>query len=183
MTDIETLKPVLETERLILRPICPDDYLAAFEWCGDPVVNRFMLYPLYTKAEDVRTWIESIDHTNPDAYEYVFVEKESGIVIGGGGLYYHPDIDVWAVGYNIRHDRWGRGYTPEAEKAIIAHVNSVRPIRELQGEFACDNPKSGRVMEKLGMSYLMDAEYSKFDGSATFKAKVYSSLGADGTKY
>lgn len=183
MTDIEKLKPVLETERLILRMIQPDDYLDAFEWCGDPVVNKFMLYPLYTKAEDVRTWIESIDHTNPDSYEYCFVEKETGKVIGSGGLYYHPDIDVWAVGYNLRHDRWNKGYVTEAEKAIIAHVNSVRPIRELQGEFACDNGGSGRVMEKLGMSYLMDAEYTRWDGSATFKAKVYSSLGAAGTRY
>ena len=45
--DIAKLKPTLETERLIVRPIMPDDYLDAFEWCGDPVVNKFMLYPLY----------------------------------------------------------------------------------------------------------------------------------------
>ena len=65
----------------------------------------------------------------------------------------------------------------EAERAIIDYVNSIRPIRELQGEFAVDNPGSGRVMEKLGMSFLKDTEYTKWDGSATFKAKIYSSLG------
>ena len=169
-------KPILETERLILRPIRAEDYLDAFEWCGDPVVNKYMLYSLYTKAEDVRKWIESIDHNNPDAYEYAFVEKESGKVIGSGGLYYHEDIDVWAVGYNLRHDRWGRGYVTEAERAIIEYVNSIRPIRELQGEFAQENVGSGKVMEKLGMSYLRDCEYTKWDGSATFKAYIYSSL-------
>lgn len=176
------MKPTLETERLIIRPIMPDDYLAAFEWCGDPVVNKFMLYSLYTKAEDVRTWLESINHEDPDSYEYGFVEKETGVLIGSGGLYYHPEIDVWAVGYNIRHDRWGKGLVAEAERAIIDYVNSIRPIRELQGEFAVDNPGSGRVMEKLGMSFLKDTEYTKWDGSATFKAKIYSSLGEEGTK-
>lgn len=178
---IEELKPVLETERLIVRPIMPEDYLAAFEWCGDPIVNKYMLYSLYTKAEDVRTWLESIDHSNPDSYEYGFVEKETGLLIGSGGLYYHPDIDVWAVGYNLRHDRWNKGYVTEAERAIIEHIRSVRGIRELQGEFAVDNGGSGRVMEKLGMSFLQDTEYTKWDGSATFKAKIYSSLGEKGT--
>lgn len=181
--DIAKLKPTLETERLIIRPIMPDDYLDAFEWCGDPIVNKFMLYSLYTKAEDVCTWLESIDHSNPDSYEYCFVEKETGKVLGSGGLYYHEDLDVWAVGYNLRHDRWGKGLVTEAERAIIEHVKSVRGIRELQGEFAVDNPGSGRVMEKLGMSFLQDTEYTKWDGTATFKAKIYSSLGEKGTKH
>lgn len=30
--DFSKLKPVLETERLIVRPIMPEDYLDAFEW-------------------------------------------------------------------------------------------------------------------------------------------------------
>lgn len=178
--EISKLKPTLETERLIIRPIQPEDYLDAFEWCGDPVVNKFMLYSLYTNADDVRKWIESIDHSNPDSFEYCFVEKSTGKVIGSGGLYYHEDIDVWAVGYNLRHDHWNKGFVTEAEKAIIEHVKKTRGIRELQGEFAVDNPGSGRVMEKLGMSFLQDTEYTKWDGSATFKAKIYSSLGKKG---
>ena len=44
----------LETERLILRPLCEDDYLDCFKWCGDARVNEFMIYPLYHKAEDVK---------------------------------------------------------------------------------------------------------------------------------
>jgi len=174
-------KPVIETERLILRPLDPEDYLAAFEWCGDSRVNKFMLYPLYTKAEDVRSWLESINHSDPDSYEYGFVEKETGMLIGSGGLYYHQDIDVWGVGYNIRYDRWGKGLTAEAEKAIIDYVKTVRTVREIQGEFAVENCGSGRVMEKLGLSFLRDSEYTKWDGSATFKSKIYSSLGKENT--
>ena len=50
----------LETERLILRDLVPEDYQAAFLWCGDPDVARYMVYPVYTKAEDVKTWLESL---------------------------------------------------------------------------------------------------------------------------
>ena len=43
----------------------------------------------------------------------------------------------------------------------------------LQGQFAVENNKSRRVMEKLGMQYYKDGEYTKKDGSATFKSQIY----------
>ena len=60
------MRVTIETERLILRPVVPDDYEAAFKWCGDPKVNKYMIYPLYTKAEDVRTYFESRNLDDPD---------------------------------------------------------------------------------------------------------------------
>jgi len=36
-----------------------------------------------------------------------------------------------------------------------------------------ENSKSCRVAEKLGMSYYEDTEYTKLDGSRTFKANIY----------
>ena len=51
------MKIQFETERLIIRPLVPDDAEAAFRWCGDPAVNTYMIYPLYHRAEDVRTWL------------------------------------------------------------------------------------------------------------------------------
>ncbi len=41
------MKVNFETERLIIRPLDPDDAEAAFRWCGDPNVNTYMIYPLY----------------------------------------------------------------------------------------------------------------------------------------
>ena len=59
----------IETERLILRPFVPEDYEAAFKWCGDPDVNEYMIYPLYKSAEDVKTWLESRNLDEPDNYD------------------------------------------------------------------------------------------------------------------
>ena len=59
----------IETERLILRNLTPEDWQAAFRWFGDPDVARYMVYPVYTRAEDVRTWIETLDPDDPDEYD------------------------------------------------------------------------------------------------------------------
>ncbi len=164
--------PTLETERLVLRPLTHDDLEAAFKWTGDPRVNKYMIYPLYKSAEDGRVWIDSL-YEDEKKLDYGFVLKENGQLIGSGGLYYHEDIDVWSVGYNLAYDYWHHGYTPEAIKRIIEYAQSKYLVRAIAGTFAIGNEGSRRVMEKLGMSFYEDTEYTKLDGSETFKAKTY----------
>lgn len=61
----------------------------------------------------------------------------------------------------------------EAIKAIIDYVDKEKGIRAVVGEFAKENHKSRRVMEKLGMTYWKDGSYTKLDGSATFESCKY----------
>ena len=48
--------PVLETERLILRPITPKDADAAIVWLSDEKVNKFMPYKLYKNTDLVKEY-------------------------------------------------------------------------------------------------------------------------------
>ncbi len=164
--------PNLETERLILRPLTVDDRDAIFKWTGDPRVNKYMIYPLYKKAEEADEWVKTL-YQDEYKLDYGFVLKETGQLIGSGGLYYHEDIDVWSVGYNLAYDYWHKGYTPEAMKRIIEYAQSKYLVRAIAGTFAIGNEGSRRVMEKLCMTFYEDTEYSKLDGSETFKAKTY----------
>lgn len=167
----------IETERLILRNLTPDDWQAAFRWCGDPDVARYMIYPVYTKAEDVKTlWLDKLDPDNPDGYDAGIVLKETGELIGSGGLYYNPEDDLWTIGYNLRKDQWGHGYAVETILGILEYVRTQREVRGIQGQFASENHKSRRVMEKLGMTCVGETTYSKLDGSETFPAKQYRRL-------
>lgn len=163
----------IETERLILRPLEPSDAEAAFRWCGDPEVNRYMIYPLYHRVEDVRAWLEKRNPDDPDAYDEGIVLKETGELIGSGGLTWHPERNAWEVGYNLRRDQWGHGYTVEMLTALIAHIRKTRSVDAIDGIFAAENHKSQRVMEKLGMTFFLDTTFSRLDGSETFQAKYY----------
>ena len=162
-----------ETERLIIRPFVPDDAEAAFRWCGDPKVNTYMIYPLYHQAEDVRTWLESRDLDDPDNYDEAIVLKETGELIGSGGMVYRPERNAWEIGYNIRADQWGNGYVVEYLTALMNEIRKVRPGEAIDGVFAAENHKSRRVMEKLGMVWVRDTQYEKLDGSRTYPAKYY----------
>lgn len=164
-----------ETERLYLR--CPviEDSTAYFAWCGDPMVNRYVTYPLYSCEEDVRSWLSSLQGVLDDmnSYEVTIVLKQTGQIIGSGGLYYVPEHDSWAVGYSLRQDQWGHGYATEAMKGLINYASRSGRVHAIEGSFATENTGSRRVMEKLGMRCVADVTYSKADGSASFDGKMY----------
>ena len=167
------MKIYFETERLIIRPLIPDDAEMAFRWCGDPKVNTYMIYPLYHRVEDVRTWLEGRDADDPDNYDEGIVLRSTGELIGSGGMRWARERNAWEIGYNIRADQWGNGYVVEYLTALIEQIRKVRPVDAIDGIFAAENHKSQRVMEKLGMHYFMDTTFSKLDGSETFQAKYY----------
>ena len=166
----------LETERLLLRNLTPEDYQAAFLWCGDPDVARYMVYPVYTRAEDVKAWLETLDPEDPDEYDAGIVLKSTGELIGSGGLYYRPEDDLWTIGYNLRKDQWGHGYALEMIEGLLEQVRKDRDVRGIRGTFAAANHRSQRVMEKLGMTYVEDVTLSKLDGSDSYPGKLYRRL-------
>ena len=163
----------LETERLILRNLTPEDYRAVFCWCGDPDVARYMVYPVYTKEEDVKAWLETLNPDDPDDYDAGIVLKSTGELVGSGGLYYRREDDLWTIGYNLRKDQWGNGYAGAMIRAVLKLVRSQREVRGIQGSFAKANNRSRRVMQKLGMTYAEDVILTKLDGSSSYPGEKY----------
>ena len=164
------LPPVLETERLILRPLTLADKNEIFKWTGDPRVAKFMLYPTYKSPDDADFWLENI-YKNDGELDYGFVWKETGELIGSGGLNYDEKSGNWKLGYNMRFDMWGKGIATEVSRKVIEYAREKYKGNKIIGCFALENPASRHVMEKLGMKFLRECEYSKFDGSETFKAQ------------
>ena len=52
-------EPILETERLILRPITLDDAAACFSWNSDERVAKYMSYPTLTDISQTIEWIKT----------------------------------------------------------------------------------------------------------------------------
>ena len=160
---------VLETDRLTLR--CPTvaDASAAFVWCSDPEVNRFMAYSLYTRVEDVAAWLKTVEEGG--LYDFALVRRADGLVMGTCGIYPGESPEQpWSFGYNLRRDCWGQGYATEASRAMIDFAFRVFGVREFVASHAVANPASGRVMAHCGLVPDHLGSYSRFDGSETFPA-------------
>ena len=167
------MKRQLETERLILRTVTEDDAEAVYKWASDPDVNKYLIYPQHKSNDVTKGWLKSRDIDGADEFDLGLVLKETGELIGQGGLSYMEDEDAWRIGYNLRKDYWGQGLVPEAMEAIVDLVDKEKGIKRIIGVFAAENSKSKRVMEKLDMTYWKDSEFTKLDGSVTFDAYMY----------
>lgn len=164
--------PIIETERLILRPLDVKDAESVFEWTGDERVAEYMIYPCHKNIEVTKEWLKSLENLENE-YTWGFVRKSDGRLIGSGGIRFRTDEKVWSFGYNLRYDCWGNGYATETSKRMIEYVITEHNASEFVAEHAVDNQASGRVIEKCGLVFDGYSEYTKFDKSKTFKCKVY----------
>lgn len=168
--------PILETKRLILRPLVIEDAKEAYQnWTSDPEVAKFMRWSTHDNVEVTKAWIQSeIDAEEGDSvYNFGFVLKETGELIGSGGLVYKEDKEMYELGYCIMKKYWRLGLTTEASRKIIEFA-----IQQLnQTKFFCchakENPASGRVMEKVGFKYQNDSVYYSWDKTKEFASKDY----------
>lgn len=166
-------EPVLETERLILRPPTLDDAEACFSWNSDERVTKFMSYSTITDISGTIDWIRST-LTDEQEWNWVFILKEENRVIGSGSIGPNAELkDCWGVGYNLHYDYWHHGYCTEAVRAIIDFARRELGVPKICSEHAVDNPRSGKVLEKCGLKFFRYGEYTKLDGSQTFRAKFY----------
>lgn len=164
---------IIETERLILRPLMPEDAAAVFAWAGDEEVARYMVYPVYTAEEKVREWLSSLQAEETELH-FGFVRKEDGKLIGSGSI--GPETHregFWGFGYNFRRDCWGKGYATEAAKAMIGFAHERCGIRRFSSSHTEPNTTSGRVMEKCGLHFVGYGEFHKSDGTCRMRSMEY----------
>lgn len=167
-------EPIIETERLILRPITLDDAEACFSWNSDDRVAKYMSYPRCTDISQTIDWIKST-LTDEQEWNWAFVLKAENKVIGTGGIGPNKFMEgYWGIGYNLHYDYWHKGYCTDAMRAIVDFAHNELGVNKICSDHAIDNPRSGKVMEKLGLKFHHYGEYSKIDGSQTFKAKFYT---------
>lgn len=170
--------PEIEAERLLLRPLTPDDAKAVFAWTGDSRVTEYMNYSTYSSEAQVRQWLET-----GSSGIWGYVRKQDGLLIGSGDISLSKSPDeaaggFWGFGYCIRFDCWNKGYTTEATKAMIKYACECG-ARKFTAQHAVENPASGRVMEKCGLKFYGFGSYKKHDGSREYRSKVYRGLWED----
>ena len=169
---MEFTVPTIETERLILRPLTIDDAEAAFEWTGDERVAKYMIYSTHESIETTKEWLNSIK-VSYEKYEFGFVRKSDNKLIGAGSIRFHSDSEQWEIGYNIRFDCWNMGYTTEASLAMMNFVREKHNAHRFSAICAVENIGSARVMEKCGLHFTGNGEFTSYDGKKTFISKIY----------
>ena len=147
----------LETDRLILRPFVPEDAAPMFQnWASDPMVTRYLTWPTHQYLSVthmvVKSWIDRYE--DPTFYQWAIQLKSLGEPIGSISA---VKIDEAAcsveIGYCIGQPWWGQGLVAEAVRALMAFFFEQVGVQRVKACHHPDNPNSGKVMQKCGMTY------------------------------
>ena len=173
----------LQTPRLTLRRFTMDDAQAMYDnWASDEQVTRFLRWPPHADVAVSRAvlsdWIAGYD--DPAFYQWAIVPVDFGQPIGTIGVNFCDDAIALAhIGYAIGRGFWNRGYTSEALAAVIEYLFSEVGMNRIESQHDPDNPASGRVMQKCGMTYEGTHRQADISNRGIVDACMYAILRAD----
>lgn len=164
--------PIIETERLILRPWREEDAADLYRSAGDPEVGPAAGWAPHTSVEDSLRVLRTI-LMKPDTWALTL--RGSDAPIGSIGIFPSPCSQANGqpeIGYWLARPLWGKGYMPEAVRVLIESCFD-RGAEAVWCAHAELNAKSRRVIEKCGFTYRCSEDWSSALGDVR-KSLYYS---------
>jgi RimJ/RimL family protein N-acetyltransferase len=140
------------TRRLVGRPLAESDLA---DLCAlhrdEPVVAAF--HATASSEEETREFLDrKLAHWREHGFGIWMFRDEDGAFVGRCGIHRwkFEELDEIELGYVVRSDLWSQGYATEMGAGVIRHAAEALRLNELVGFTMQDNPRSQRVLEKLG---------------------------------
>ena len=145
--------PVIETERLILRPPVAGDFEAWAGCMADEATMRF-LGGAQPRSAAWRGFCSMAGAWSLYGFAmFSVIERSSGRWIGRLGPWKPVDWPGTEVGWGLAREAWGKGYATEVARPMIEYVFGVSTLDTIYATIAPENTKSQRVADKLGMTF------------------------------
>jgi RimJ/RimL family protein N-acetyltransferase len=156
---------IIETDRLLMRPVTRGDLPVLLRFRADPEVSRYLGGPEMSTPEFVARRLEFyLDcHRRHGFGMCALLRKGDGEMIGWSGIQPLEDSGQIEVGYGFDRPHWGKGYATEAAAAWLRYGFEQAGLERIVAVASPENAASRRVMEKLGMRYEGTARHYNTD--------------------
>ena len=146
--------PILETERLILRPTAIEDFSPWCEMMADPVTARFIGGVQQPEVcwRGLMSMAGAWSLTGVAMFSVV--EKETGRWLGRLGPWRPHGWPGNEIGWGLARAAWGKGYATEGATAAMDYAFDVLGWDDVIHCIDPQNEGSRRVAERLGSRFL-----------------------------
>jgi RimJ/RimL family protein N-acetyltransferase len=140
------------TDRLHLRVPRLEDAKSIFDgWAQDEDLTRYLTWHPHENIEQTQEFVRGClaAWKNQTRFPYMITLRTDGHVVG----MIDPRIEGLKVGigYVIARAYWGKGYAPEATRAIIDWAFQQPSLFRVYATTDVENVASQHVLEKVGM--------------------------------
>ncbi|MCT3897766.1 GNAT family N-acetyltransferase [Elizabethkingia anophelis] len=159
------MKPILETERLLLRELNSDDAGDFFNLNENPNVIKYTGDKAFQNIDEAREFLENYQDYRLNGYgRWAVMSKENNEFVGWCGLKYNSSTDETDVGFRFFEHYWNKGFATESAGECIDYGFKSLNLNAVVGRAMQDNTASVKVLEKLGMKYLIDFDFDGHKG-------------------
>ncbi len=148
---------MIETERLLLRPMEPSDLDAFVALHAEPEVTRF-IRPLGRVAAEERLQKDEREWAERGHGMLAVLDAGGGGFLGRCGLKHWPQFGETELGWALKRTAWGHGYATEAARACTEWGFSTLDVPYLTAMINAENARSIKVAERLGLTPLREDE-------------------------
>jgi len=152
---------LIETSRLIMRPLAPGDADGYARAASDARIGAVMSHiPTPCPADLVREWSATVSAQIAAGTDYrlVMTGREDGAVLGSANLGGMVELGVsgrqYELSYWVTPDHWGKGLATECTEACCDWAFEVLKAGGLRAACAMDNAASASVLEKAGFHFM-----------------------------
>jgi RimJ/RimL family protein N-acetyltransferase len=152
---------LIETERLLMRPLTADDLPTLVRFRADDEVSRYIggvaMQQPEMVARRLRFYLEC--HERHGFGMSAIIRKSDGEMIGWGGLQPLEESGEIEIGYGFAQPYWGQGYATEAAAAWLRYGFEQAGLARIVAVAVPANVNSRHVMEEVGMKFEREAQH------------------------
>lgn len=138
----------IQTDRLIVRPIRPDDWRHLFDYLSLPEIYAFEPGEPIDAAQ---ARAMAVERSSGQAFVAVELRAERRMI---GHLYFQPvepaELRTHELGYIFNPAYQRQGYATEAARALVDHAFAELGVHRVVANCNPANVASWRVLEKIG---------------------------------
>jgi RimJ/RimL family protein N-acetyltransferase len=143
--------PRLETERLVMRGLCAEDFEPYAAMMADPDVARYVAPAPMNRADAWRALSSGIGHWALRGYgAWAVIRKSDGAFLGRVGMIHPEGWPGLEIGWTLDKPYWGQGYATESAAAAMRYAFLTQPAARLISNIDPENTASQSVAVRLG---------------------------------
>ena len=157
-----TWQPVLEGERLLLRPLQAEDWDALFAVASDREI--WAIHPAHDRWQEP-VFRAFFDDALANRGAVAVIDRSSGAIVGSSRWQGHEPEDGGSVeiGWTfLARSHWGGQFNPELKRLMLAHA--FRHVERVMFRVGETNLRSRRAVEKIGGRLTDAVEYTQMAG-------------------
>lgn len=144
---------IINTDRLLLRPLCLSDLKTVHEYACDSENTKYMLHLPNATEQETEDFLCSVERDwqqeHPSSFEFAIVLDD--VQVGAVSISLDEITNQGEIGWILNKKHWNRGYVSEAAKAVLDFAKTQLHLQRVIAQCDWRNIASAKVMEKIGM--------------------------------